>query len=80
MPRLRNLSGEDVVKIFISFSFQIVARKGSHVKLVRFSDGGVKQTLTIPDHSELDKGTLKAIYRQSLRYIPEQELRLNFYS
>lgn len=79
MPKLRNLSGEDVVKIFFSFGFQISARKGSHVKLLRFSDG-IKQTLTIPDHSELDKGTLKAIYRQALRYISEQELRSSFYS
>jgi len=27
----------------------------------------------------LDKGTLKAIFRQALRYIPEEELRPYFY-
>jgi len=40
----------------------------------------MKQTLTIPNHPELDKGTLKAIYRQALRYIPENELKIHFYS
>ncbi len=41
---------------------------------------GEKQTLTIPNHTELDTGTLKAILRQSSRFIPEQELAPHFYS
>jgi predicted RNA binding protein YcfA (HicA-like mRNA interferase family) len=80
MPKLRNLSGEEVIKIFSFFGFQIAARKGSHVKLSRISSNSLKQTLTIPDHSELDKGTIKAIYRQALRYVSEQELRGRFYN
>jgi len=41
----------------------------------RILEDGTRQTLTIPLHEELDKGTLKAIFRQALRYIPEEELK-----
>ncbi len=36
--------------------------------------------LTIPLHRQLDVGTLHALYRQALRYIPESELRRYFLS
>jgi len=68
------------VKIFNTFGFQIASQKGSHIKLQRILPDGTKQTLTIPLHDELDKGTIKAIYRQALRYIPENELRDHFYT
>lgn len=80
MPKLKVLSGEKVVKIFLSFNFIMVAQKGSHIKLARVLATGARQTLTIPNHQELDKGTLKAIYRQALRYIPENELKNYFYT
>ncbi len=31
-------------------------------------------------HEEVDKGTLRAIYSQALRYIPEIDLRNHFYT
>ncbi|NWF77215.1 MAG: type II toxin-antitoxin system HicA family toxin [Chloroflexi bacterium] len=80
MSKLKSLSGEDVVKIFSQFGFEIASQKGSHVKLKRVLSRGAKQTLTIPLHKELDKGTLRAIFRQASRYIPEEELRSCFYS
>jgi len=80
MPKLKRLSGDEVIKIFASFGFGIVAQRGSHVKLRRVLPDGVKQTLTIPAHKELDIGTLKAIHRQALRYIPDAELSPYFYS
>lgn len=80
MSKLRVLSGEDVIKILERFGFVIAAGKGSHVKMKRILKDGYKQTLTIPKHNELDKGTLKAIFNQALRYIPESELRGFFYS
>jgi len=39
-----------------------------------------KQTLTLVMHDELDIGTLRAILRQASRYIPEDQLRKEFYS
>jgi predicted RNA binding protein YcfA (HicA-like mRNA interferase family) len=79
MSRLKVLSGKDVVKILSRFGFIPVSQKGSHVKLRRTLPSGTRQSLTIPLHEELDKGTLKAIYRQALRFIPEEELKPYFY-
>lgn len=80
MPKLKSLSGEDIIKIFKDFNFLVVSQKGSHIKLKRVLPDGSKQTLTIPNHPELDKGTIKAIYNQALRYITESEVRNHFYS
>ena len=81
MPKLKRLSGQDVVKILALFGFVIAGQKGSHVKLVRSLPDGSKQPLTIPAHPELDKGTLKAILPSSIpRYIPDTELKPHFYN
>lgn len=80
MPKLKILSGEDIIKIFERFGFSIIGQKGSHVKLRRMVDNNLNQTLTIPKHKELDKGTIKAIFNQALKYITESELRNYFYS
>jgi predicted RNA binding protein YcfA (HicA-like mRNA interferase family) len=79
MPKLRSLSGEDVLKIFSQFGFNIASQKGSHAKLRRILPEGTKQILTIPLHKELDRGTLRAIFRQALRYIPGEEIKPHFY-
>lgn len=79
MPKLKTLSGRDVIKILAASGFAVIAQRGSHVKLVRTLPDGTKQPLTIPAHPELDKGTLKAIFRQASRYIPETELKPHFY-
>lgn len=80
MPKLKVLSGADIVKIFSDFSFNMASQKGSHIKLQRTSLDGTRQILTIPNHKELDKGTIKAICRQALRYITEDELKGHFYT
>lgn len=80
MPKLKIISGEGAVKIFLFFGFEVASQRGSHIKLRRILLGGTKQTLTIPNHHELDKGTILVIYRQALRYIPEQDLVSHFYS
>ena len=79
MPKLKTLSGKDIIKILGDFGFLIVGQKGSHIKLKRAIDN-ISQTLTVPNHYKLDKGTLKAIYNQALKYIPEKDLRKYFYS
>lgn len=79
MPKLKTLAGKEVVGILISFGFAIEKQKGSHVKLVRHIISG-KQVIGVPLHSSVDKGTLKAIYNQILKYISEEELRDHFYT
>ena len=79
MPKLRSLSGDDLLHVFSRFGFHKFSQKGSHVKLRRES-GSNRQTLTIPMHREVDKGTLRAIFRQALRYIPEADLSVYFFA
>ncbi len=80
MPGLKNLSGPDLIEIFGKLGFSVIAQKGSHIKIGRNTGSGDKQTLTIPNHSELDKGTIKAIFRQASRYLSENELRPYFFN
>jgi predicted RNA binding protein YcfA (HicA-like mRNA interferase family) len=80
MPRLRTLSGRDLIAIFAGFGFREFSQRGSHIKLRRTLASGEHQTLTIVQHQEVDRGTLHAIYRQALRFIPDSELRPRFYA
>ena len=81
MPRLRRLSGPEIIRILENFGFEVVATRGSHHKLRRIVDGE-KQTLHVPVHSnrEIAAGTLRSIYRQASVYIPEDDLNPLFYT
>lgn len=73
------MSGREVVSVFEGFGFTVVRQRGSHVKLRRDALG-VRQTLTVSAHPELDTGTLRAIIRQASVYVPESELGPHFWS
>ena len=62
MSRLPVLSGRDLVRALSKLGFALDRQKGSHMILFRASP---PTTLTIPDHRELDRGTLRAILRQA---------------
>lgn len=57
-----------------------MSQRGSHMKLQRVNSRGDRETLTIPDHRELDTGTCRAILRQATRYVPLIDLEPFFYS
>ena len=80
MPRPKVLSGAEVVRILVSFGFEVVSQRGSHIKLRRILAEGAKQTLTVPNHRELDRGTLLAIHRQALPYLRAEELAPHFFT
>jgi predicted RNA binding protein YcfA (HicA-like mRNA interferase family) len=80
MPRLRRLSGAELVKILREFGFTVHSQRGSHIKLRRVLPGGASQTLTVPAHETVKLGTLHAIFTQAARFIPEEELRRHFYT
>ena len=80
MPKLKVLSGEKVRSTLEYFGFELSREKGSHWKFKRTSRNGEEQTLTIPNHKELDRGTLKAIYNQASRYISADDLYFHFYT
>ena len=79
MPKLKRLSGEEVIKIFKNFDFEIHSQKGSHIKLRRIINN-TNEMLLIPNHKEIDTGTLRAIIRQASRFISQSELDKFFYS
>ncbi len=80
MPaRLKRLSAQELVKELSRLGFNAVSQRGSHVKLRRTSKQGHKQTLVVPAHGELDRGTLRAIARQASRYITGEEISNIFY-
>jgi predicted RNA binding protein YcfA (HicA-like mRNA interferase family) len=79
MPKLKVLPGQDVIAIIKLFGFEIHSQRGSHMKLKRVVKNE-SQTLTIPNHAEMDKGTLKAIFNQASKYISPDDLRKHFYT
>ncbi len=80
MPKLRRLSGPEVVAIFQGFGFAVISQRGSHVKLRRLSPTGERQTLVVPSHRQLDTGTCRAIMRQASRYIASDQLAPHFFA
>ena len=63
MPKLRNVSGEEVVKILCNkFGFQVTGRKGSHARLSKMTTEGKVGTV-VPMHKELKIGTLRGILK-----------------
>ena len=80
MPKFRTLSGDDLFRIFSQLGFTKCSQRRSHIKLRRVLLAGNRQTLTIVTHKQVDRGTLQAIFRQALRYIPESELAPHFYT
>ena len=79
MPKLKVLSGQDVLRILADFGFISESQRGSHVKVRRVLPSGSRQSLTIPLHREIDRGTLMAIYRHAVRFIPADELHDDFF-
>jgi predicted RNA binding protein YcfA (HicA-like mRNA interferase family) len=62
VSKLPVISGADCVKALGKVGFQVYRQRGSHIVVVRESPPS--QT-TIPNHKELDRGTLRAIIRQT---------------
>ena len=80
MPRLRRLRSREIVGILEGFGFRLATSRGSHAKLVRMLASGQRQVLTIPLHSQLAIGTVRANYRQASRFISPNDLRTKFFS
>ena len=73
------MAAREVLRAFATFGFTIASVRGSHAKLLRVLASGERQILTVPLHKQLAAGTLRAIFRQALRYIPEEDLRPWFF-
>lgn len=62
MNKLPRISGRDTVRALEKIGFYVKRQHGSHIILRR--DNPFCQTV-VPDHKELDRGTLRAILRQT---------------
>lgn len=58
------VSGKEVIKYLSKCGFEIVGRKGSHVRLKKVAEPR-NLIAIVPDHKELAQGTLRSILRQA---------------
>ena len=83
MQRLKRMTSREILGVPGRFGFEVVSVKGSHAKLVRSPlerDARQKEMLVVPIHRKMSLGTIHAIYRQACRFIPEDDLREDFFS
>ena len=63
MSHLPRISGREVVKALRKIGYEFDHQRGSHIVLRQLSTP--HRRLTVPDHDEVAKGTLRAIIRQA---------------
>ncbi|MBS3104186.1 type II toxin-antitoxin system HicA family toxin [Candidatus Woesearchaeota archaeon] len=63
MPKLPVISGLEVVKALKKFGYEIDHQTGSHIILRQNKEPF--RRMTVPNHKEIAKGTLRAIIRQA---------------
>lgn len=62
MPTLPTFSGREVVRIFEKHGWEVARQRGSHIILVK---AGELVTLSVPNHNEVAKGTLRSLIRSA---------------
>lgn len=62
MSKLPQISGSDLVRALQKFGFTVRRQQGSHIIMRR--DNPFAQTV-VPNHQQIDRGTLRAILRQT---------------
>jgi predicted RNA binding protein YcfA (HicA-like mRNA interferase family) len=62
MPGLQRVSGQNALRAFQRLGWEYKHHTGSHMILVK--EGSVR-SLSVPDHKELAKGTLRALIRMA---------------
>ena len=61
--KLPVVSGRDLVRALEKFGYEVDRQRGSHI-VMRHSNPPFRR-VTVPDHKEVAKGTLRAILRQT---------------
>ena len=62
MASLPVLSGREAVKVFESFGWEVSRQSSSHIIMTKEDE---MVTLSIPDHKEVAKGTLRSLLRSA---------------
>ncbi len=63
MAKLPAVSGRDVVRALAKLGYALDRQKGSHM-ILRQSASPYRR-ITVPDHDQIAKGTLRALIRQA---------------
>ena len=74
MGKLNVISGKRLVRIFEIFGWKEIRRHSSHIIMIK---KGEIVTLSIPDHDEVAKGTLRSLIRSAGITIEEYNEALN---
>jgi predicted RNA binding protein YcfA (HicA-like mRNA interferase family) len=67
-PQLPTLSGREVVRVFEQFGWEVARQRGSHIILTK--EGHIA-TLSVPNHKEVAKGTLRSLIRSARLNVSE---------
>ena len=62
MASLPAISGKEVVQVLESFGWSVARQRGSHIIMIK---EGEIATLSIPNHKEVAKGTLRSLIRSA---------------
>ena len=62
MPPLPVLSGQEVAAVFEKLGWSVARRRSSHIIMTRPDHDA---TLSVPDHKEIAKGTLRSLIRSA---------------
>ena len=62
MPQVPVLRPREVIKIFKKFGWDVTRSRGSHIILTK--EGHIA-TLSVPNHSEVARGTLRSLIDKS---------------
>lgn len=68
MPTLPVVSGKEIVKRFEGLGWRVVRQSSSHIIMVK---EGEAATLSVPDHREVARGTLRSLIRAANLTIDE---------
>lgn len=63
MPGLPRVSGREAARAFGLVGYELVRQRGSHLRLRHPTNA--RQPLTVPDHTELKTGLLRALIRDA---------------
>ena len=62
MARLPGISGRDAVQVFERYGWRMVRQRGSHMIMTKPGETAV---LSVPNHRELKRGTLRGLIRNA---------------
>lgn len=67
MPKLPQITGDELVRALEQIGFIAVRQKGSHLQLRRVENDGTVTTFPVPVHAgkSVKRGTLKGILRKA---------------